>query len=216
MQMMLNRPFFKKVMIGYLMSIGVYSVAYVPVVVFTFIGLSQTSYLVETNPTLNQFIQSRGLSIGLLFGYLSSLVIVGPVLGVAHLVYIRPVVFPIHRDLRFARRIVTSLTGLVLLFWGWTFFIDAYNDLQILLQSAIWNETALWTIFLLCLGLFLAGLVLWAAILMTATYVLSKDDIKERVESGNANRALGDDKPRSELAGSSALLDKPGETRPFL
>src|SRR5437879_9383734 len=66
MQMMLNRPFFKKVIEGYLMSIGVYSIAYIPVIVFTFIGLSQTPYLVETNPTLNAFMQTHGLSVGLL------------------------------------------------------------------------------------------------------------------------------------------------------
>jgi hypothetical protein len=213
--MMLNRPFFKKVMIGYLMSIGIYSIAYIPVIIFTFIGLSQTPYLVETNPTLNAFIQTRGLSVGLLFGYLSSLLIVVPVLGAAHLIYIRPVVFSIHRDLKFARRIVTSLTGLLLLFWGWTFFIDAYNDLQILSEVGVWNEAALWTIFLLCLGLFLAGLVLWGAVLMTATYVRSRDDVKSRVES-SADRVLGDDKALSEEADSNIPLDKRGETGPLV
>src|SRR2546428_14109932 len=82
--------------------------------------------------------------------------------------------------MKFARRIVTSLTGLLILFWGWTFFIDAYNDLQILLKSEVWNDAALWTIFLLCLGLFLAGLVLWGAVMMTATYVLGKTIPKEQ------------------------------------
>jgi len=215
MQMMLNRPFFKKVIEGYLMSIGVYSIAYIPVVVFTFIGLSQTPYLVETNPTLKAFMQTQGLSVGLLFGYLSSLLIVVPVLGAAHLIYIRPVVFSIHKDLKFARRVVTSLTGLLLLFWGWTFFIDAYNDLQILSEVAAWNEAALWTIFLLCLGLFLAGLVLWGAVLMTATYVLSKDDVQSRVAS-SADRVLGDGKVRSEQAESNILLDKRAETGPLV
>ena len=99
--MMLNRAFFKKVIIGYLISIGVYSIAYIPVIVFTFIGLSQTPYLVETNPRLNEFMQTHGLIIGLLFGYLSTLEIVGPVLGAAHLVYVRPVVFAIHKDMKF-------------------------------------------------------------------------------------------------------------------
>ena len=69
MQMMLNRAFFKKVIIGYLISIGVYSIAYIPVIVFTFIGLSQRPYLVETNPRLNEFMQTHGLVFGLLFEF---------------------------------------------------------------------------------------------------------------------------------------------------
>src|SRR2546428_10058181 len=215
MQIMLNRAFFKKVIIGYLISIGVYSIAYIPVIVFTFIGLSQTPYLVETNPRLNEFMQTHGLIIGLLFGYLSSLEIVGPVLAAAHLVYVRPVAFAIHKDKKFARRIVTSFTGLLILFWGWTFFIDAYNDLKILLQSEVWNDAALWTIFLLCLGLFLAGLVLWGAVMMTATYVLSRDDVQSRVAS-SADRVLGDGKVRSEQAESNILLDKRAETGPLV
>jgi len=216
MQMMLNRAFFKKVIIGYLISIGVYSIAYIPVIVFTFIGLSETPYLVETNPRLNEFMQTHGLIIGLLFGYLSTLEIVGPVLGAAHLVYVRPVVFAIHKDMKFARRIVTSFTGLLILFWGWTFFIDAYNDLKILLQSEVWNDAALWTIFLLCLGLFLAGLVLWGAVMMTATYVLRRDDVEGAVDSRDANLVWGDDKARSELSNSNILLDKPDGTGPLV
>jgi len=124
-------------------------------------------------------------------------------------------VFSIHKDLKFARRVVTSLTGLLLLFWGWTFFIDAYNDLQILSEVAAWNEAALWTIFLLCLGLFLAGLVLWGAVLMTATYVLSEDDVQSRVAS-SADRVLGDGKVRSEQAEGNILLDKRAETGPLV
>jgi hypothetical protein len=162
---------------------GVYSVAYVPVLVFTFIGLSQTPFLVETNPTLNEFLQTRGLSMGLLFGYLSSMAIVALVLGGAHLVFIRPVVFSIGKDLKFARKIVTLLTGLLLLFWGWTFFIDAYNDLQVLSQAAVWNDEALWTVFLVCLGLFFAGLILWGAVMMTATDTARQDADEVRPKS---------------------------------
>src|SRR3989442_14238917 len=130
----------------------------------------------------------------------------------------RSTLFPyttLFRSLKFARRVVTSLTGLLLLFWGWTFFIDAYNDLQILSEVAAWNEAALWTIFLLCLGLFLAGLVLWGAVLMTATYVLSKDDVQSRVAS-SADRGFGDGKVRSEQGESNILLDKRAETGPLV
>jgi hypothetical protein len=162
---------------------GVYSVAYVPVLIFTFIGLSQTPYLVETNPTLNEFLQTHGLSMGLLFGYLSSMAIVGLVLGGAHLAFIRPVVFSIGKDLKFARKIVTLLTGLLLLFWGWTFFIDAYNDLQVLSQAAVWNDEALWTVFLVCLGLFFAGLILWGAVMLTATDTSRHDGDEVRPRS---------------------------------
>src|SRR5438445_11128331 len=216
MQIMLNRPFFKKVIIGYLISIGVYSIAYIPVIVFTFIGLSQTPYLVETNPRLNEFMQTHGLVIGLLFGYLSTLEIVGPVLGAAHLVYVRPVVFAIHKDMKFARRIVTSLIGLLILFWGWTFFIDAYNDLQILLQSEVWIDAALWPIFLLSLGLFLARLVLWGAVLLTATYVLKRADVVGAVASGDADLLWRDVQARSDLSNSNILLDKPDGTGPLV
>jgi hypothetical protein len=183
LQTTFNRPFLKKLLTGYLTSLGVYSIAYIPVIAFTFIGLSQTPYLVETNPTLNEFLQAHGLTMGLLFGYLSSIGIAGLILGAAHLVYIRPVVFPIHKDLRFARKIVTFLTGLLLLFWGWTFFLDAYNDMQVLSQAAVWNDGALWSVFLLSLGLFFAGLILWGTVMMTATDTSrhDADEVRPRV-----------------------------------
>ena len=183
MQTTFNRPFLKKLLTGYLTSLGVYSIAYIPVIAFTFIGLSQTPYLVETNPTLNEFLQAHGLTMGLLFGYLSSIGIAGLILGAAHLVYIRPVVFPIHKDLRFARKIVTFLTGLLLLFWGWTFFLDAYNDMQVLSQAAVWNDGALWSVFLLSLGLFFAGLILWGTVMMTATDIAGHDADEIRLRS---------------------------------
>src|SRR5438093_7123769 len=113
MQIVLNRPFFKKVIEGYLMSIGVYSIAYIPVIVFTFIGLSQTPYLVETNRTLNAFMQTHVLSVWVLFRYLSSVLIVVPVLGAGHVIYIRPVVFSIYKELELASRVVTALTVLL-------------------------------------------------------------------------------------------------------
>src|SRR5436309_16143172 len=108
--------------------------------------------------------------------------------------------------MKFARRIVTSFTGLLILFWGWTFFIDAYNDLKILLQSEDWNDSALWSIFLLCLGLFLAGPVLWAAVMMTATYVLRQDDVEGAVDSRDANPVWGDDRARFVLSNVNIRL----------
>ncbi|HZD12969.1 MAG TPA: hypothetical protein VE177_05565, partial [Candidatus Binatus sp.] len=118
---------------GFLISIGVYSVAYLPVLAFTFIGLSNSPYLVETNPQLQQLLREHGLRYGLLIGFLTGLESSVVLLGLVHLIYIRPVVFSTKRDLSVARKTVVTLTLVLLLVWGWTFFADSYNDLRLLI-----------------------------------------------------------------------------------
>ena len=185
---------------GFLISIGVYSVAYLPVLAFTFIGLSNSPYLVETNPQLQQLLREHGLRYGLLIGFLTGLESSVVLLGLVHLIYIRPVVFSTKRDLSVARKTVVTLTLVLLIVWGWTFFADSYNDLRLLIDSEVWNPGALWVIFISCLLLFLLGLFTWGTVMLTMSGVTSRvDENKSKAKppllTGPPNESKETDKP---------------------
>jgi hypothetical protein len=147
---------------GFLVSLGVSVVAFIPVMVFTFLGLSSVYRIREANPLFASYFASVGLVPGLLLALVTNTIVAALILGLLHLVYFRPVLFydPGHVD--FARRLIVAGTGLFQLAWGERFFSDSYNDMQVLFAYRIGPGWFLSGLFIGSLLVFFAGLLYWA------------------------------------------------------
>ncbi len=150
-----------RVVRGFLISTGICSLAFVPVMVFTFIGLAGSPNIRETNSLFAGLIQAHGLVPGLLLAFLSNILPATVVLGFVHLLFYRPFVFYDPQHMAFARKLIAAGGALFLLVWGQRFFLDAYNDMRVLVFAQISSSEFLWGILLLCLCFFTAGLVYW-------------------------------------------------------
>ncbi len=147
---------------GFLVSVAVSVVAFIPVMVFTFLGLSSEHRIRETNPLFAGYFASNGLVPGLLLALLRNAIVAALVLGVLHLVYYRPVLFYDSGHVVFARRLIVAGTGLFQLAWGEALFSDSYNDMQILSAYRIGPDWFLSGLFIGSLLVFFAGLLYWA------------------------------------------------------
>ncbi len=146
---------------AYLISIGVCSLAFVPVMVFTFIGLAGSPNIRETNSLFAALIQAHGLVPGLLLAFLSNIFPTTVILAFVHLLFYRPLAFYDPQHMAFARRLIAAGGALFLLVWGQRFFLDGYNDMKVLVIAQVSSSELLWGVLLLCLSFFTAGLVYW-------------------------------------------------------
>jgi len=147
---------------GFLVSVAVSVVAFIPVMVFTFLGLSSEYRIRETNPLFAGYFASNGLVPGLLLALLTNTIVAALILGLLHLVYYRPVLFYDPSHVVFARRLIVAGTGLFQLAWGETFFRDSYNDMQVLFAYRIGPAWFLSGLFIGSLLVFFVGLLYWA------------------------------------------------------
>ncbi len=164
----ISRRSLARAVLGFLISVGACSIAFVPVMVFTFIGLAGSPYIRETNSLFAEFIQVHGLLVGLLLAFLSNIVPAAIILGFVHLLFYRPFVFYDPQHVALARKLVAAGVALFLLVWGQKFFLDGYNDMTILNIARIGSSEFLWGVLLACLSLFITGLVWWGKSLAPA------------------------------------------------
>ena len=159
---------------GFLVSVAVAVVAFIPVMVFTFLGLSSEYRIRETNPLFAGYFASNGLIPGLLLALLTDTISAALILGLLHLVYYRPVLFYDPGHVVFARRLIVAGTGLFQLAWGERFFRDSYNDMRVLSAYGIGPDWFLSGLFIGSLLVFFAGLLYWAGLVWPA------DEIRHR------------------------------------
>lgn len=152
----------RQLVLGFLTTVAMSAVAFVPVMVFTFLGLTSQFRIRETNPLFAGYFASNGLVLGLFLALVTNTVLAASILGLLHLVYYRPVLFYDPSHVAFARRLIVAGTGLFLLAWAQTFFSDSYNDMQVLSTYHIGPDWFLSGLFFGSLIVFFAGLVFWA------------------------------------------------------
>jgi hypothetical protein len=150
---------------GFLISVGVCSAPLIPVMVFTFMGLSGSPYIRETSVLFADFIRAYGLGLGLLLSFLSNLVTAALILGLTHLVFYRPAVFQDPHHVSLGRKLVAAGIGLFLLVWAQKFFLDGYDDMLVLEDAGIGSSSLLWIVLLASLSAFIIGTAFWLAIL---------------------------------------------------
>src|SRR5260370_25600781 len=98
---------------GFLVSVAVSVVAFIPVMVFTFLGLSSEYRIRETNPLFAGYFASNGLVPGILLALLTDTIAAALILGLVHLAYYRPVLFSAPGHVVFATRLFVAATALV-------------------------------------------------------------------------------------------------------
>ena len=151
-----------RAMPGFLVSLATAVVAFVPVMVFTFLGLNSGYRIQETNPLFAGYFAADGLVPGLFLALLTNSLIAVVILGLLHLVYYRPLMFYDPDHLAFARKLIVAGIGLFLLTWGEKFFADSSHDMTVLNENSIGPGWFLSTIFISCLLAFLVGMLYWA------------------------------------------------------
>jgi hypothetical protein len=146
---------------GFLISVGVCAAPLIPVMVFTFLGLSGSPYIRETSVLFADFIRAYGLDLGLWLSFLSNLLTAALILGLTHLMYYHPALFQDPDHMVFARKLVAAGIGLFLLVWAQKFFSDGYNDLLVLEDAGIGSGALLWFVMLASLCAFILGTAFW-------------------------------------------------------
>jgi len=154
---------------GFLVSLAISAVPLVPVMIFTFMGLSGSPYIRETSVLFADFIRAYGLDLGLMLSFLSNLLSAALILGLTHLVFYRPELFRDPDHVVFARKLVASGMGFFLLFWAQKFFSDGYDDLLVLQDAGVGSSTLLWLVLFASLGAFIVGTAFWLVILFPRT-----------------------------------------------
>ncbi len=134
--------------------------------VFTFLGLTGSPYIRETNPLFAGYFATLGLVRGLILALLTNLIPAVSILALVHVLFYRPVIFYQPGHIVLGRKLVAVGGGLFLLTWGQKFFSDGYKDMTVLNLARIGSSGILWTVFLGCLCLYIAGAVFWGKILL--------------------------------------------------
>lgn len=154
---------------GFLVSVGTCSLAFVPVMFFTFLGLSSGSNIHETNPLFATYFSSHGLIVGLFLALVTNTLSAALILGLLHLIFYRPVIFYDPSHTGFARKLIAVGIGIFLLVWGRRFFADSYNDMNVLSANHLGPGSLLWSVFLGCLIMFVAGVSYWGRLVWLET-----------------------------------------------
>ncbi len=147
---------------GFLVSVAVSVVTFIPVMVFTFLGLSSQYRIRETNPLFAGYFASNGLVLGLFLALLTNTIVAALILGLLHLVYYRPGLFYDPGHVVFARRLIVAGAGLFQLAWGERFFSDSYNDMRVLSAYGIGPDWFLSGLFIGSVLVYFASLLYWA------------------------------------------------------
>src|SRR5213593_5238560 len=82
----------RPVVYGFCISVAVCATAFIPVMAFTFLGLTGSPYVRETNPLFAGYIATSGLVTGLFLALVANLLAAAGILALVHLLFYRPVI----------------------------------------------------------------------------------------------------------------------------